>query len=56
MIPLLVRFLVANLESFVCSSISKIVFPEKKVLTQYLDKEYYSHIQIFLSYRLSQHP
>lgn len=27
------RFLVANLESFVCSSISKIVFPEKKVLT-----------------------
>lgn len=50
------RFLVANLESFVCSSISKIVFPEKKGVNVYLDKEHHIHIQIFLSYRLSQHP
>ena len=49
------RFLVGNLESFVCSSISKIVFPEQGV-NMYLDKEHHICIQIFLSYRLSQHP
>lgn len=49
------KFLVANLESFVCSRISKIVFPEQGV-NVYLDKEHHIRIQIFLSYRLSQHP
>ena len=41
------KFLVANLESFVYSSISKIVFTEQGV-NVYLDKEHHIHIQIFL--------